>query len=53
MPLTIEPLHPTFTAEIRGVDFSKPLTEDVFQEIQAAITKVCINDFFKAIPACC
>ncbi|KAK1475881.1 alpha-ketoglutarate-dependent 2 [Colletotrichum tamarilloi] len=39
MPLTIEPLHPTFAAEIRGVDFSKPLTEDVFQEIQAAITK--------------
>ncbi|WYZ35907.1 hypothetical protein EsH8_X_000554 [Colletotrichum jinshuiense] len=39
MPLTIEPLHPTFAAEVHGVDFSKPLADDLFKDIQAAIAK--------------
>ncbi|KZL64430.1 alpha-ketoglutarate-dependent 2,4-dichlorophenoxyacetate dioxygenase [Colletotrichum tofieldiae] len=39
MSLTIQPLHPTFAAEVCGVDFSKPLTDEVFQEIKSAISK--------------
>ncbi|TDZ16768.1 Alpha-ketoglutarate-dependent 2,4-dichlorophenoxyacetate dioxygenase [Colletotrichum orbiculare MAFF 240422] len=39
MTLTFELLHPTFAATVRGVDFSKPLSDDVFQQIQAAIAK--------------
>ncbi|RDL38139.1 Uncharacterized protein BP5553_05572 [Venustampulla echinocandica] len=37
--ITVKELHPTFGAEISGVDFSAPLTEEVFAEILAAITK--------------
>lgn len=38
--ITIKELHPTFGAEISGIDFSKPVDHDVFQEVLAAITKV-------------
>lgn len=38
--ITITELHPTFGAEISGVDFSHPVEDDVFQEILAAIGKV-------------
>lgn len=38
--LQITRLHPTFAAEVEGVDFSKPVPDDVFAEIQAALTKV-------------
>lgn len=38
--LEIVPLHPTFAAEVKGVDFSEPVSDDVFAEIKAAITKV-------------
>lgn len=38
--ITVTELHPTFGAEISGVDFSRPVEDDVFQEIQAAISKV-------------
>jgi len=40
--ITITELHPTFGAEISGVDFSQPVEDHVFQEIQAAISKVSI-----------
>lgn len=33
-------LHPTFAAEVRGVDFSRPVPDHVFAEIQAAVAKV-------------
>ena len=33
------PLHPTFGAEISGVDFSKPLSDETFDQIQAALGK--------------
>lgn len=33
------PVHPTFAAEVKGVDFSKPISDDVFAKIQAGITK--------------
>ena len=38
--LQIKKLHPTFAAEIEGVDFSKPIPDDVFNEILAASAKV-------------
>lgn len=38
--ITIKELHPSFTAEIGGVDFSKPIPDDVFAEILAASAKV-------------
>lgn len=38
--LQIKKLHPTFAAEIEGVDFSKPISDDVFREILAASAKV-------------
>lgn len=38
--LKINELHPTFAAEIEGVDFSKPIPDDVFNEILAASAKV-------------
>ena len=34
--LQIKELHPTFGAEVEGVDFSKPIPDDVFKEILAA-----------------
>lgn len=38
--LSIAELHPTFAAEVIGVDFSKPIESTAFQEIYSAITKV-------------
>lgn len=38
--LKIKPLHPTFAAEIEGVDFSKAVSDEVFNEILAASAKV-------------
>lgn len=33
------PLHPTFAAEVTGVNFSDPMPDDTFAEIQAGIAK--------------
>lgn len=33
------PLHPTFAAEVKGVDFSKPIPDDTFAQIKQGITK--------------
>lgn len=41
--ISVKELHPTFGAEISGVDFSREVPDDVFQEILAAITKVSIS----------
>jgi alpha-ketoglutarate-dependent 2,4-dichlorophenoxyacetate dioxygenase len=38
--IKIERLHETFGAQISGVDFSSPISDEVFHEILAAITKV-------------
>lgn len=38
--ITVKNLHPTFGAEISGVDFSKPLSNEVFGEIFTAAKKV-------------
>ncbi len=38
--IRVKELHPTFGAEVQGVDFSKPVSADVFSEIYKAITKV-------------
>jgi alpha-ketoglutarate-dependent 2,4-dichlorophenoxyacetate dioxygenase len=36
----VHKLHPTFGAQISGVDFCSPISDEVFNEILAAITKV-------------
>jgi alpha-ketoglutarate-dependent 2,4-dichlorophenoxyacetate dioxygenase len=38
--ISIKNLHPTFGAEISGVDFSQPVPQEVFNEILTAITQV-------------
>lgn len=38
--ITVKNLHPTFGAEISGIDFSKPLPDEVFGEVFAAAKKV-------------
>ncbi|KAJ5676045.1 alpha-ketoglutarate-dependent 2-4-dichlorophenoxyacetate dioxygenase [Penicillium macrosclerotiorum] len=42
--ITVTELHPTFGAEVSNVDFSRPIEDEVFQEIRAAIVKygVCV-----------
>jgi alpha-ketoglutarate-dependent 2,4-dichlorophenoxyacetate dioxygenase len=47
--IQIKELHPTFGAEILGVDFSKPVPDDVFDEILAAITKVGVSAELSAL----
>jgi alpha-ketoglutarate-dependent 2,4-dichlorophenoxyacetate dioxygenase len=44
MALTIRPLHPTFVAEIAGVDFVRPLEQHTVSEIVAAMDaySVCV-----------
>lgn len=41
--LVVKELHPTFGAEISGVDFAKPLNDAVLIEILAAIAKVWLS----------
>lgn len=38
--ISIVELHPTFAAEVRGVDFSQDIPADVFGEIKKAIARV-------------
>jgi alpha-ketoglutarate-dependent taurine dioxygenase len=44
--IQVKGLHPTFGAEVHGVDFSKPVPEDAFSEIYKTITKVSIIHYF-------
>lgn len=44
--ITVKSLHPTFGAEIGGVDFSKPVADEIFDEIRAAARKVGWNSDF-------
>ncbi|KAI5122651.1 hypothetical protein M0805_007913 [Coniferiporia weirii] len=37
--LTCKPLHPTFVAEIEGVDFSKPISDEQIKDIVEAQTR--------------
>ena len=39
--ISVKKLHPTFAAEISGVNFSKPLSDEVFNDIHGALAKVC------------
>lgn len=41
--IQVEPLAPTFGAEVKGVDFSQPVTPEVYADIRRAITKVNIR----------
>lgn len=36
----VKELHPTFAAEVHGVDFSQDVSPEDFEEIYKAITKV-------------
>lgn len=36
----VVPLHPTFACELRGVDFSRPITPDEAAEIREVSNKV-------------
>lgn len=38
--LEIIKLHPTFAAEVRGLDFSKEISEEVFQEVLGIVAEV-------------
>lgn len=38
--ISINELHPTFAAEVSGVDFSGDVSKEDFDEIYKAITKV-------------
>lgn len=46
--ISVRELHPSFGAEIGGVDFGTPLSEDVFAEIHRAVTKVSNNGMLHA-----
>jgi alpha-ketoglutarate-dependent 2,4-dichlorophenoxyacetate dioxygenase len=39
MAIALTPLHPTLGAELRGVDLTRPMTPDVFAEIDAAFNR--------------
>lgn len=38
--ISVKPLHPNFAAEISGVDFKSTLSNEVFEDIHQAVTKV-------------
>lgn len=39
--LTFKPLHPTFGAEVEGIDFSAPIIDQLLvEEIKKAVAKV-------------
>jgi alpha-ketoglutarate-dependent 2,4-dichlorophenoxyacetate dioxygenase len=39
MVVSVTPLHPTLGAEVRGVDLTRPVTPEVFTEIDAAFNR--------------
>ena len=45
MSITIEPLHPVFAAEVRGLDVRGPLADDVFEQIQSAFARYAVLVF--------
>lgn len=47
--ISVKPLHPTFAAEISGIDFKSPLSDDTFKEVYQAVTKACLRIFFPGI----
>ena len=39
--LQVTPLHPTFGAEVAGVDFTQPISPELYAEIRKVVDKVC------------
>lgn len=46
--ITVKELHPTFGAEIQGVDFDN-LSDEQFDEVKAALAKVKTSLYFNLI----
>jgi len=44
--INVKELHPTIGAEVSGIDFSAPMTDEVFSEVHAAITRASHNQNF-------
>lgn len=42
---TVRELHPTFAAEVSGIDFSNPISEETFQDLLATIAKFSVIRF--------
>lgn len=40
--LRVTPLHPTFAAELSGVDFTKPISPELYAEIRGVVDKVSV-----------
>ena len=38
--LSVKELHPTFAAEVHGVNFSKELSDEAFKDVVAVLAKV-------------
>jgi hypothetical protein len=38
--LHVTPLHPTFACTLEGVDWSKPISPELYQEIRSLVDKV-------------
>jgi alpha-ketoglutarate-dependent 2,4-dichlorophenoxyacetate dioxygenase len=39
MPIRVTPLHPHLGAEVRGVDLTRPLSPEIFAEVEAAFNR--------------
>lgn len=46
--INIKPLHPTFAAEVSGIDFTKPVPPEIIEQVQAAIDEYGVLVFRKA-----
>jgi hypothetical protein len=51
--IQIQKLHPTFGAELSGINYSKPIPDDIFQEIRDASAKVCASLFSLSLLLIC
>jgi alpha-ketoglutarate-dependent taurine dioxygenase len=38
--LTVKELHPTFGAEVCGINVAEPLSPETFEELRSVLTKV-------------
>ncbi len=48
--LKVIPLHPTFGCELQGVDWSKPVSPELYKEIREICDKVCVTSYVYLSP---